>query len=124
MLASNDSLGEFLVNIDGTAQLPEPTKMGVDEKSLEPTRVKLIKSSRLDDNNITLRCFTGDKIEVKILVPVCNKQRESAIVKATEMVNLNIKKTLILRNRNSMLKSKNRPFNFSKTSMILRRFSC
>lgn len=58
----------------------------MDEKFLNPTRIKLIKSSRLDDNNITLRCFAGDKVEVKLMVPVCNKQRENAIIKATEMV--------------------------------------
>ncbi len=85
LLLSNDTLGEFLINIDGTAQLPQPTKIGVNERLLDHTRVKLIKSSRLDDNNIALRCFSGDRIDVELLVPVCNKQRENAIIKATEL---------------------------------------
>lgn len=35
-----------------------------------------------------LRCFVGDKIDVKVLIPVCNVEREKAIALATEMVRL------------------------------------
>lgn len=86
ILFSNEKLGEFLYNVEGTAQLPEPAKIAIDEKSLDPARVKLIKSSRINDNNLTFRCFAGDKVEIKLLLPVCNRQREDAIVMATEMV--------------------------------------
>jgi len=34
------------------------------------------------------RCFSGDKVEVKLLIPVCNFERENAIIMATEMVKL------------------------------------
>lgn len=86
ILLSNESLGEFLCNVEGTAQLPEPTKIAIDEKFLDPSRIKLIKSNRIDDNNIMFRCFAGDKVEVRMLLPVCNQQRENAIIMATEMV--------------------------------------
>ena len=33
---------------------------------------------------MTFRCFTGDKVEANILVPVCNWERENAIVMAAE----------------------------------------
>lgn len=85
VLFTNDNLGEFLYNVEGVAQMPEPIRVGIDEKFLDPTRVKLIKSSKLNDNNITLRCFAGDKVDVRLLLPVCNKQREDAIMLATEM---------------------------------------
>jgi hypothetical protein len=38
----------------------------------------------MDDTNLTFRCFAGDKIEIKLLLPVVNLQRENAIVMATE----------------------------------------
>ncbi len=83
---SNEVLGEFLCHLDGSAQLPEPTKIAIDEKFLDPSRIKLIKSNRIDDNNINFRCFAGDRVEVKLLLPVHNKQRENAIIMATELV--------------------------------------
>ncbi len=87
VLLSNEKLGEFLYNLEGTALLPEACKIGVDENNLDPTKIKLIKSNRIDDANIIFRCFAGDKIEVKFLLPVINIQRENAIKTATELVN-------------------------------------
>lgn len=34
------------------------------------------------------RCFVGDKVDIKIMLPVCNLERENAIAMATEMVHL------------------------------------
>ena len=32
------------------------------------------------------RCYAGDKVEVKFLIPVCNLEREAAIILAAEIV--------------------------------------
>lgn len=33
-----------------------------------------------------LRCFVSDKVDVKLLIPVCNTDREKAIALAAELV--------------------------------------
>lgn len=38
--------------------------------------------------SLMVRCFVGDKIDLKLLIPVCNVDREKAIALATEMVRL------------------------------------
>ena len=86
--------------------MPEKSKIIVDESNLD-SRVKLIKTNRKiihkkmiiftdaslnfnyegNNNNVNMfRCYAGDKIEVKFLVPVCNLEREAAIILAAEIV--------------------------------------
>ena len=86
ILFTNDKLGEFLYHLEGTPISPDPKKVQVDETTLDPNKIKYIKSSRFDDKTLTFRCFMGDKIEVKLLVPVCNAERENAIIMAAEQV--------------------------------------
>jgi hypothetical protein len=45
VLLSNEKLGEFLYTLEAQAVLPEPCKIGIDESSLDPARIKLIKSN-------------------------------------------------------------------------------
>ena len=82
----NEKIGEFLYYLDGTPILPEPCKVLVDEAFLDTTRIKYIKSNRPDNKTLIFRCFSGDKIDIKLLVPVCNLERENALVMASEMV--------------------------------------
>ena len=42
--------------------------------------------NNVDNRHLTFRCYVGDKLEVKLLLPVCNLERENAIVMATEYV--------------------------------------
>jgi hypothetical protein len=106
ILFTNETLGEFLYNLEGVVSMPEKSKIIVDESNLD-SRVKLIKTNRKiihkkmiiftdaslnfnykgNNNNVNMfRCYAGDKIEVKFLVPVCNLERESAIILAAEIV--------------------------------------
>jgi len=39
-----------------------------------------------DCKTLIFRCFTGEKVEVKLLVSECNLERENALVMASEMV--------------------------------------
>lgn len=87
LLMTNERLGQFLYYLDGAPNPPEPCKVNVDDSGLDSSRVKVIKSSRPDNKTITLRCFSGDKVDVKLMIPVLNLDRENAIVMATEQVN-------------------------------------
>ena len=69
--------------------MPEKCKIIVDEAALD-SRVKLIKSNRSDNYANLFRCFAGDKVEIKFLLPVCNLERESALILAAEMVILKL----------------------------------
>ena len=53
ILFTNETLGEFLYNLEGVAYMPEKSKIIVDESSLD-SRVKLIKTNRIfnENNNI------------------------------------------------------------------------
>lgn len=84
LLFTNEKLGEFVYHLEGTAAQPEPIKVQVDEGALDPNKIKYIKSSRFDDKTLTFRCFMGDKIDICLLVPVCNQERENAVTKAAE----------------------------------------
>ncbi len=86
ILFTNDKLGEFLYNLEGTSLMPEKSKIIIDEQSLDTSKIKLIKLNRKDNNVNMFRCFAGDKVEVKFLIPVCNMERETAIMLAAEMV--------------------------------------
>lgn len=86
LLLTNERLGQFLYYLDGAPNPPEPCKVGVDESGLDSSRVKVIKSSRPENKTITLRCFAGDKVDIKLMIPVFNLDRENAIVMATEQV--------------------------------------
>jgi len=39
-----------------------------------------------ENQSLIFRCFSGDRVEVKLLIPVCNFERENAIIMATETV--------------------------------------
>ena len=49
ILFTNETLGEFLYNLQGVASMPEKSKIIVDESSLD-SRVKLIKTNRIFKN--------------------------------------------------------------------------
>jgi hypothetical protein len=89
LIFTNEKLGEFLYYLEGVPNLPDPTRTLVDESTLDTTRIKYIKLNRssVDNRNLTFRCYVGDKLEVRLLLPVCNLERENAIVMATEYVN-------------------------------------
>ena len=93
IIFTNEKLGEFLYYLEGVPNLPDPTRTLVDESALDTTRIKYIKINRnnVDNRHLTFRCYVGDKLEVKLLLPVCNLERENAIVMATEYVNIIIK---------------------------------
>lgn len=87
ILFSNEKIGEFLYYLEGLPSLPNPSRALVDESSLNSARIKYIKINRnnSESKNLTFRCYVGDKLEVKLLLPVCNLERENAIVMATEI---------------------------------------
>jgi hypothetical protein len=45
IIFANDKVGEFIYYLEGTALLPEPFKVIVDESALDSNRCKLIKSN-------------------------------------------------------------------------------
>lgn len=47
LLFSNEKMGEFLYYLEGNAALPEPSRALVDEKNLDATKVKYLKSNRM-----------------------------------------------------------------------------
>ncbi|CAF0834043.1 unnamed protein product [Brachionus calyciflorus] len=85
LLFSNEKMGEFLYYLEGVASLPEPTRVLVDEKSLDSARIKYIKSSKFENRTLTFKSFVGDRVEARLMIPVCNLERENAIIMATEM---------------------------------------
>ena len=46
----------------------------------------ILNSQGPDNKTLIFRCFSGEKVEIKLLVPVCNLERENALVMASEMV--------------------------------------
>lgn len=105
ILFSNEKMGEFLYYLEGNASLPKPNRTLVDEKNLDASKVKYIKSNRKkilkilffiskifilgpQNRTLTFKCVTGDKIKIVLLLPACNLERENAIIMATEMVSL------------------------------------
>lgn len=86
LVLSNEKIGEFIYYLEGNVTQPDPFKVIVDEKRLDSDKCKLIKSTRVGDNKLYFRCYSGDQIEVNIQIPVCNMQRENALVLATQMV--------------------------------------
>ncbi len=97
ILFTNAKSGEFLYHLEGSPLQPDPTRTVVDEATLDPNKIKYIKSSRFDDKTLTFRCFMGDRIEIKLLVPVCNAERENAVIQAAEqrMSDLELKRRKI-----------------------------
>jgi hypothetical protein len=86
LVLTNEKIGEFIYYLDGNVTQPDPFKVVVDEKSLDHDKCKLIKSTRTGDHKLYFRCYSGDQIEVNLQIPVCNMQRENALVLATQMV--------------------------------------
>jgi hypothetical protein len=124
---TNESIGEFVYYLEGTAKSPELYKVTVDESAIDLNKIKLIKSTSKvaysifkkiyvfnnliiflkgqDDPALNFRCFVGDRVQVKLLVPIINIQREKAIITATKMVIYNIKNLTNYLINNSILKS-------------------